>query len=99
MDTLQNLKAFLAVAGSGSFSAAARRLGVAPSVVTKRIDQLEWAAKVALFALHPPGGADRGRRALLAARARGGGGARRGAVRDGAPAPRPRGPPAGEGPD
>jgi len=41
MDTLQNLKAFLAVAGSGSFSAAARRLGVAPSVVTKRIDQLE----------------------------------------------------------
>jgi DNA-binding transcriptional LysR family regulator len=50
MDTLQNLKAFLAVAGSGSFSAAARRLGVAPSVVTKRIDQLEWAAKVALFA-------------------------------------------------
>jgi len=50
MDTLQNLKAFLAVAGSGSFSAAARQLGVAPSVVTKRIDQLEWAAKVALFA-------------------------------------------------
>lgn len=49
MDTLQNLKAFLAVAGSGSFSAAARRLGVAPSVVTKRIDQLEWAAKVELF--------------------------------------------------
>jgi DNA-binding transcriptional LysR family regulator len=50
MDTLQNLKAFLAVAGSGSFSAAARQLGVAPSVVTKRIDQLEWAAKVKLFA-------------------------------------------------
>jgi DNA-binding transcriptional LysR family regulator len=49
VDTVTNLKAFLAVAGSGSFSAAARQLAVAPSVVTKRIDQLEWAAKVELF--------------------------------------------------
>lgn len=50
LDTLTNLKAFLAVASSGSFSAAARQIGVAPSVVTKRIDQLEWTAKVELFA-------------------------------------------------
>jgi len=41
LDTLTNLKAFLAVANCGSFSAAARQIGVAPAVVTKRIDQLQ----------------------------------------------------------
>ncbi|MBI0535900.1 LysR family transcriptional regulator [Roseomonas sp. KE2513] len=49
MDTLANLKAFLAVAGSGSFSAAARSLDLAPSVVTKRVDQLERAVRRPLF--------------------------------------------------
>ena len=41
MDTLLNIKAFLASARAGSFSAAARQLGVAPSVVVKRINRLE----------------------------------------------------------
>ena len=49
MDTLQNLRAFLAVADTGSFSAAARRSGLATSVVTKRVDQLEHAVKAKLF--------------------------------------------------
>ncbi|MFT3717748.1 LysR family transcriptional regulator [Pseudorhodoferax sp.] len=49
MDTLTNLKAFLAVARTGSFAAAARELKVAPSVVTKRIGQLEWRLKAGLF--------------------------------------------------
>lgn len=50
MDKLTNLRAFLSVAGCGSFSAAARQLGVAPSVVTKRIGELEATARVRLFA-------------------------------------------------
>src|ERR1700761_5276719 len=49
MDTLQNLRAFLAVARSGSFSAAARQSGVATSVMTKRIDQLEISVGTRLF--------------------------------------------------
>lgn len=49
MDTLTNLKAFLAVARTGSFAAAARELKVAPSVVTKRISQIEWQLKTTLF--------------------------------------------------
>lgn len=49
MDTLTNLKAFLAVARTGSFAAAARELKVAPSVVTKRIGQIEWLLKTSLF--------------------------------------------------
>ena len=49
MDMLQNLRAFLAVAETGSFSAAARRNGLATSVVTKRVDQLEHAVKIKLF--------------------------------------------------
>jgi len=36
------MKAFLATARSGSFSEAARQLSVAPSVVSKRVNQLEW---------------------------------------------------------
>jgi DNA-binding transcriptional LysR family regulator len=49
MDTLTNLKAFLSVARTGSFAAAARQLEVAPSVVTKRISQIEWRLKTPLF--------------------------------------------------
>jgi DNA-binding transcriptional LysR family regulator len=50
MDTVQNLKAFLAVARAGSFSAAARQAGLATSVVAKRVDQLEAAIQAPLFA-------------------------------------------------
>jgi DNA-binding transcriptional LysR family regulator len=49
MDTYQNLKTFQAVAHFGSFSRAARQLGLAASVVTKRINQLEQQLKVVLF--------------------------------------------------
>jgi DNA-binding transcriptional LysR family regulator len=49
MNTLLNIKAFLLVARSGSFSAAARELGVAPSVVTKRITRLEEEMGAQLF--------------------------------------------------
>lgn len=49
MDTLANLKAFVATADAGSFSGAARELGIVPSVVSKRIDQLEWRVKAPLF--------------------------------------------------
>lgn len=49
MDTLVNLKAFLSVARTGSFAAAARELNIAPSVVTKRISQIEWRLKTVLF--------------------------------------------------
>lgn len=49
MDVFQNLRAFLSVAETGSFSAAARRAGLATSVLTKRIDQLEREVRVKLF--------------------------------------------------
>ena len=49
MDALLSLRAFAAVAHSGSFSAAARQLGVVTSVVTKRVDQLERHIKAKLF--------------------------------------------------
>lgn len=42
MDTILNMKAFMATARSGSFSEAARQLSVAPSVISKRVNQLEW---------------------------------------------------------
>jgi DNA-binding transcriptional LysR family regulator len=41
INTLLNVNAFIRVARLGSFSAAARELHVAPSVVTKRVSQLE----------------------------------------------------------
>jgi DNA-binding transcriptional LysR family regulator len=41
MNPVLNITAFVRVARLGSFSAAARELGVAPSVITKRITQLE----------------------------------------------------------
>jgi len=49
MDTLLNIHAFIATAQSGSFSAAGRRLGVAPSVITKRISRLEDQMRTKLF--------------------------------------------------
>jgi DNA-binding transcriptional LysR family regulator len=49
MDTLLNIKAFLATARAGSFSGAARRLGVAPSVIVKRINRLEDQMRAQLF--------------------------------------------------
>lgn len=49
MNTLLNMKAFLLVARDGTFSSAARDLGVAPSVVTKRITQLEEQLGIQLF--------------------------------------------------
>jgi DNA-binding transcriptional LysR family regulator len=49
VNTLLNIRAFLLVARSGSFSAAARDLAVAPSVITKRISQLEEEMGAHLF--------------------------------------------------
>ena len=49
MDVIENLRAYLAVARTGSFAAAARELDVAASVVTKRVSQLEWRLKASLF--------------------------------------------------
>ena len=48
-DSLLNMKAFLATARAGSFSEAGRQLGVAPSVITKRVGQLEWSLKATLL--------------------------------------------------
>lgn len=49
MDTLSNLKAFVATAETGSFSAAARQAGLVPSVMSKRVEQLEWRIRAPLF--------------------------------------------------
>ncbi len=49
MDSIQNLRTFVAVAESASLVGAGRRLGVVASVVTKRIDQLEWRVRAPLF--------------------------------------------------
>jgi len=49
MDPLLSFKAFIKVAETGSFSEAARRIGVATSVVKKRVDQLESSARVLLI--------------------------------------------------
>jgi DNA-binding transcriptional LysR family regulator len=49
VNTLLNIKAFLLVARTGSFSGAARELSVAPSVVTKRITRLEDEMGAQLF--------------------------------------------------
>ena len=48
-DSLLNMKAFVATARNGSFSEAARQLGLAPSVVTKRVSHLEWSMKCKLL--------------------------------------------------
>jgi len=49
MDGIENLRTFVAVADAGSLASAARELGVAASVVTKRIDQLETRVRARLF--------------------------------------------------
>lgn len=49
MDIYKNLKAFLATAEFGNFSRAAREMGVAASVVTKRVNQLEKHLGATLF--------------------------------------------------
>ena len=65
MDTVANLRAFLAVARYGGFSEAARQLNVVPSVAAKRVTQLEHAIGTKLFeTLHPQGRADGIRRAV-----------------------------------
>ena len=49
MDGIENLRTFVAVADAGSLAGAARELGIAASVVTKRIDQLELRVQAHLF--------------------------------------------------
>jgi DNA-binding transcriptional LysR family regulator len=49
MDRLSNIEAFVCVAESGSFAAAAKRLHLANSVVSKRVKDLEDDLKVRLF--------------------------------------------------
>lgn len=49
MDIISNIRAFLTVARVGSFSAAARECYTVPSVVSKRITQLEHQLKTQLF--------------------------------------------------
>lgn len=49
MDTLTNLRTFLAVVQANGFSKAARQLDVVPSVVAKRIAQLEQTLGARLF--------------------------------------------------
>lgn len=49
MDTIENMRAFLITARTGNFSEAGRQLGVSPSVVTKRVGQLEWKMRGLLF--------------------------------------------------
>jgi DNA-binding transcriptional LysR family regulator len=49
MDSIENLRTFVAAADAGSLAGAARHLGIAASVVTKRIDQLESRAHARVF--------------------------------------------------
>jgi DNA-binding transcriptional LysR family regulator len=50
MDAILKLKAFIVTAEAGSFSDAARKLHASPSVIIKRINELEGEFKVRLFA-------------------------------------------------
>src|SRR5260221_13207525 len=49
MDTIASMRAFVAVAKAGSFSAAALKLDLVPSVITKRVRQLERIVGKTLF--------------------------------------------------
>lgn len=49
MDRLDTMRAFVAVAGQGSFAEAARRLRLSPSAVTRAVAQLEAQLGVTLF--------------------------------------------------
>lgn len=48
-DSIDNMKAFITTVHAGSFSQAGRLLGLAPSVITKRVSQLEWKLHATLF--------------------------------------------------
>jgi DNA-binding transcriptional LysR family regulator len=48
METLANLEAFIRSAECGSFSAAARRLGVTPAAVSRNVAMLERNLRVRL---------------------------------------------------
>ncbi len=49
MDIVTNFRTFLEVVQCGSFSAASRKLHISTSVVTSRIEQLEWKVRSSLF--------------------------------------------------
>ena len=49
MDTIASMRAFVAVAKTGSFSVAAQKLDLVPSVITKRVTQLERIVGTTLF--------------------------------------------------
>src|SRR3981081_1191106 len=49
MDTIASMRAFVAVAKTGSFSTAAQKLDLVPSVITKRVTQLERIVGKTLF--------------------------------------------------
>lgn len=49
MDRLGNIEAFVRTAETGSFNASAKRLGLTPSAVSRRVAQLERELGVALF--------------------------------------------------
>ena len=49
MDMLLKLKALVVTADTGNFSAAARTLHTSPSVIMKRVDELEWDFKTTFF--------------------------------------------------
>ena len=49
MDTFRSIEAFVRVAETQSFAEAARQLGVAKSVVTTRVQQLEEFVSASLF--------------------------------------------------
>lgn len=49
MDSIEAMKAFIEVAGTSSFSGAARRLDVAPAVVTRAVQMLEARVGLRLF--------------------------------------------------
>lgn len=49
MDTIDNMRTFLAVVRAGSFSAAARNLDTVPSVISKKINRLEDQIGTPLF--------------------------------------------------
>jgi DNA-binding transcriptional LysR family regulator len=49
MDTIASMRAFVAVAKTGSFTAAAEKLDLVPSVITKRVTQLERIVGTTLF--------------------------------------------------
>jgi DNA-binding transcriptional LysR family regulator len=53
MDTIASVRAVVAVAKTGSFSAAAQKLDLVRSVVTKRVTQLEQIIGKALFTGRP----------------------------------------------